>query len=82
MYDWFKKTNKLSSIKGLVLHSFFSSQHLKHFGFAREALRENLQIEAFSEEPVIVVYNPQKNVLLLIRNAKKSGFGNQNKTWF
>ena len=33
---------------------------VEHFGFTREALRENLQIEAFSEEPVIVVYNPQK----------------------
>ena len=70
MYDWCKKTNKLSSIKGLVLHSFFLSQHLEHFGFTREALKENLQIEAFLEEPVIVVYNPQKNVLLLIRNAE------------
>ena len=40
--------------------AFFISQLLEHFGFTREALRENLQIEAFSEEPVIVVYNPQK----------------------
>ena len=82
MYDWCKKTNKLSSIKGLVLHSFFISQHLEHFGFTREALREILQIEAFSEKPVIVVYNPQKNVLLLIRNAENQDLETEIKLSF
>ena len=58
MYDWCKKTNTLTTIKGLALHNFFISQHLEHFGFKREALRENLQVEEFSKEPDIVVYNP------------------------
>ena len=83
MYDWCKKTNKLCSMKGLVLHSFSIAQHLKeHFGVTREALRENLQVEGFSEEPVIVVYNPQKNVLLLIRNAETQDLETETKLGF
>ena len=82
MYDWCKETNKSSSMKGLVLHSFFISQHLKHFGFTREALSKNLQIEAFSEKPAIVVYNPQKNVLLLIRNAENQDLETEIKLGF
>ena len=82
MYDWCKKTNKLCSMKGLVLHSFSIAQHLEHFGFTREALRENLQVEGFSEEPAIVVYNPQKNVLLLIRNAETQDLETETKLGF
>ena len=70
MESWCKKTNKSSSIKGLVLHSFSVFRHLKHFGFAKEALQRSLKIRAFSEEPVTIVYNPQEHVLLLIRNAE------------
>ena len=70
MKDWCRKTNKSSNIKGLVLHSFSVFQLLEHFGFKSEALKDSLKIEVFSKEPVIVVYNPQENVLLLIRNAE------------
>ena len=71
MESWCRKTNKSSSIKGLVIHSFSLFRHLEHFGFTREALKKSLKIESFSEEHVtIVVYNPQKHVLLLIRNAE------------
>ena len=70
MEDWCRKTNKSSSIKGLVLHSFSVFRHLKHFGFTKEVLKRSLKIRAFSDEPVTIVYNPQENVLLLIRNAK------------
>ena len=70
MESWCRKTNKSSRIKGLVLHSFSVLRHLEHFGFAREVLKERLEIKTFSEAPVIVVYNPQENVLLLIRNAE------------
>ena len=70
MEHWCRKTNKSSSIKGLVLHNFSILQHLKHFGFTREALKERLKIENFSEAPVVVVYNPQENVLLLSRIAE------------
>ena len=70
MESWCIKTNKSSRIKGLVLHSFSVLRHLEHFGFAREVLKERLEIKTFSEAPVIVVYNPQENALMLIRNAE------------
>ena len=70
MEHWCRKTNKLSNIKGLVLHGFSIFRHLEHFGFTSEALKKSFKITAFSEEPVIVVYNPQENVLLLIRSAE------------
>ena len=70
MAKWCQKTNKSSNIKGLVLHSFNIHRHLKHFGHQEEALTENLEITNFSEALIIVVYNPQENVLLLIRNAE------------
>ena len=70
MEHWCRKTNKLSSMKGLVLHSFSIFRHLEHFGFTRDVLKDSLKIEKFSEAPIVVVYNPQKNVVLLIRNAE------------
>ena len=70
MEHWCRKANKLSIIKGLVLHSFSILRHLKHFGFTSEALKDSLKIEELSEAPIIFVYNPQENVVLLIRNAE------------
>ena len=70
MESWCRETNKSSSIKGLVLHSFPVFRHLKHFGFTRKVLKRRLNIQEFSEEPVTIIYNPQENVLLLIRNAE------------
>ena len=70
MEQWCRKTNKSSKLKGLVLHSFPVFQHLEHFAFTRKVLRDGLNIEIFSKEFVIVVYNPQENMLLLIRNAQ------------
>ena len=68
MERWCRKTNQLPSIKGLVLHSFSLFKHLEHFGFTREVLKERLEIKNFSEDPIIVVYNPREKVILLIRN--------------
>ena len=70
MEHWCRKTNNSSNSKGLVLHSFSVFRHLEHFGFTREALKKSFKIEQVSEAPVIVVYNPQENVLLLIREAE------------
>ena len=70
MEHWCRKTNESSNIKGLVLHSFSVFQHLQHHGFTSKALKDILKIEVFSEEPVIVVYNPQENGLFLIRKAE------------
>ena len=70
MEQWCRKTNKSSKLKGLVLHSFLVFKHLEHFGFTGKVLKDGLNIERFSEEPVIIVYNPQENVILLVRNAQ------------
>ena len=70
MESWCRETNKSSSIKGLVLHSFPVYRHLQHFGFTRGVLKRSLKVRAFPEEPVTIVYNPQEHVLLLIRNAE------------
>ena len=79
MERWCEKTNKSSKIKGLVLHSFSVFRHLEHFGFTREALKEKLEIKTISEAPVIVVYNPLENVVLLIRNSEKLNLTNEIK---
>ena len=70
MEEWCRKRNDLSRIKGLILHNFSVLKHLEHFGFSREILKGNFKIQEFSEQPVIIVYNPQENVLLLIRHAE------------
>ena len=70
MQEWCSKRNKLSRIKGLILHSFSVLRHLEHFGFTREILKGSFKIKEFSEKPIIVVYNPQENVLLLLRNEE------------
>ena len=70
MEHWCRETNKSSKIKGLVLHSFSVFQHVKHFGFTRQVLKGSFEMQLFSEEPLIVVYNPQENALLLIRKAE------------
>ena len=80
MESWCRKTNKSSRIKGLFLHSFSVLIHLEHFEFAREVLKEKLEIETFSEVPVIVAYNPQGNVLLVIRNAERQDLTSKTKT--
>ena len=76
MEHWCRKTNKLSSMKGLVLHSFSVLRHLEHFGFTSEAIKDSLKIEELSEASIIFVYNPQKNVVLLIRNAESQDLAN------
>ena len=68
--EWCRKRTKKSRIKGLILDSFSALRHLEHFGFTREVLKERSKIEEFSGEPVIVAYNPQEYVLLLIQNAE------------
>ena len=41
-----------------VIHSFSTLKHLFRHGFTKKLLRDCLQIENFSEAPLIVVYNP------------------------
>ena len=74
-----QKNKLIVQYKRIVLHSFSVFRHLKHFGFTRESLQRSLKIRAFSELPVTIVYNPQENVLLLIRNAKNQDLANDIK---
>ena len=68
--NWCIETNKLSGIKGLVLHSFSIFVHLKLYGYTEKALLDSFKIENISEAPITVVYNPSKKSILLIRNAE------------
>ena len=70
MFDWCSETNDFSNIKGLVLHSFSFLNHLFRHGFTKTLLQDCLQIENFSEAPIIVVYNPGEKALLLLRKAE------------
>ena len=70
MSEWCNETNDLSNIKGLVLHSFSIVKHLFRLGFTKKILQDCLQIQNFSEAPIIVVYNPREKALLLLRKAQ------------
>ena len=77
--EWCWVKNAMSSIKGLVLHSFSIFKHLYQYlkksyelhGFTKEILRDYLQNKNFSEVPSTVVYNPNEGVLLFLRKAEK-----------
>ena len=68
--NWCKKTNKLSSIKGLILHSFPFTKCLELYGIKEDTLRDYLHIKKFSKEPITVVYNPNQRAILLVRKGE------------
>ena len=70
MAHWLEKTNKCSTIKGLVLHSFSIFEYICQLGFTSERLQDFTQIGSFSQAPSIVVYNPRLKFLLLLRKAQ------------
>ena len=70
MFDWCKKTNEFSNIKGLIVHKFSVLEHLFRHGFTEKMLQNCLEIENFSKTPIIVVYNPGEKALLLLRKAE------------
>ena len=70
MSEWCIETNPYSNIKGFVIHSFSTLKHLFRHGFTKKLLRDCLQIENFSEAPLIVVYNPAQKAFLLLRKAE------------
>ena len=81
--DWCNKTNSLSSIKGLVLHSFSVLKHLYLHGFTKEMLQDCFKIDNFLEEPTIAVYNPHEKVLILLHKSKnKKSLANDIKLVF
>ena len=77
---WCKDTNDSSDLKGLVVHSFNISQYFRKLfydQFEIEELRKDLDIKIFPSTPVIIVYNPSKNVILLVRMSEKEGLRKQ-----
>ena len=70
MDRWCKETNELSSIKGLVLHSFSLTKCLELYGIKEDTLRDFLYIEKYPKTPICVVYNPVQRAILLIRKAE------------
>ena len=71
---WCNDTNDSSDLKGLVIHSFNVSEYFRKLfydEFDREKLRKDLDIKDFPSAPIIIVYNPSKGVILLIRVSEK-----------
>ena len=69
---WCKKTNRLSSVKGLVLHRFSLIKCLELYGIKGGTLRDHLHIKMFSKAPVTLVYNPHQRAILLVRKAESA----------
>ena len=67
---WCKKTNRLSSVKGLVLHRFSLIKCLELYGIKEDTLRDHLHIKMFSKAPVTLVYKPHQRAILLVRKAE------------
>ena len=68
--SWCKKTNELSSIKGLILHSFSFTKCLELYGIKEDTLRDYLHIKKFSKAPITVVYNANQRAILLVRKGE------------
>ena len=72
MEHWCNDSNDSSALKGLIVHSFNVSEcfrKLFYDEFDREKLRKDLDIKNVPSTPIIIVYNPSKSVILLIRTS-------------
>ena len=75
MKHWCSITNDTSTLKGLVIHSFSVSDYLKKFFYDEleiDNLRADLDIKDYPITPIIIVYNPSENVILLIRTSENA----------
>ena len=75
MKHWCNNTNDSSNLKGLVIHSFSVSDYLRKFFYDEleiDNLRADLDIKDFPTTPIVIVYNPSENVILLIRTSEKA----------
>ena len=73
---WCRKTNRLSSVKGLVLHRLSLIKCLELYGIKEDTLRDHLHIKMFSKAPITVVYNPHQRAVLLVRKAESDDLTN------
>ena len=75
MEKWCREANiSPSKLKGLVVHNFNVLKFLEFFLYHKldtERLCEELEIQHFqsTSEPIVLVYNPQESVILLIRKS-------------
>ena len=77
MKCWCDNTNDSdsSNLKGLIIHSFNVLDYLRKFFYDTleiDSLREDLDIKDIPTTPIIIVYNPNENVILLIRISKQA----------
>ena len=75
MKRWCDNTNYSSNLKGLISHSFSVSDYLRKFFYDKlkiDNLREGLDIKDIPTTPIIIVYNPCENVILLIRISEQA----------
>ena len=70
MAIWCEKTNKFSNLKGLVIYKFSVLKYLKWL-YDMEDLDRYLDIKDDAPKPVVIVYNPKENVILLIRKPNR-----------
>ena len=68
MTRWLANTNETSDLKGIVVHSFDMLKYIKWF-YHNEILNGRLDIKDFPSTSVNIVYNPKKNVILLIQKS-------------
>ena len=73
---WCTKTNRLSSVKGLVLHRFSLIKCLELYGINEDTLRGHLHIEMLPKAPITVVYNPYQRAVFLVRKAESDDLTN------
>ena len=78
--SWCFETNEMSHLKGIIIHSFdilvYFDKWLRVKG-SKERLSKDLYIKEFPSTPIIIVYNPKENVILLIRKSEKKDIKNQ-----
>lgn len=70
MQNWCTETNVFSNIKGLIVHSYSITDHLKWLKFTEDTLGNDLDLEELPATPIVVAYNPKEKVILLIRKAE------------
>lgn len=70
MQNWCSETNVFSNIKGLIVHSYSITEHLKWLKFTEDTLGNDFYLEGLPATPIVVAYNPKEKIILLIRRAE------------
>ena len=71
MANWCSKYQKEGNIKGLVIFGYSLDEHLKFLKYPEDILKSYLYNKTFADfEETVLVYNPQKRLIFLIRRAK------------